>query len=118
MSTENKKVTPLIEIKNCVMEFPGVKALDQVNFTLMPGECHALVGENGAGKSTLSKCITGENQMTSGELRVKGELIKIPSYNVRESQKSDCSSGVYSDGRYDGSGKYFCRTLFEKKWTY
>ena len=71
MSTENKKVTPLIEIKNCVMEFPGVKALDQVNFTLMPGECHALVGENGAGKSTLSKCITGENQMTSGELRVK-----------------------------------------------
>ena len=87
MSTENKKVTPLIEIKNCVMEFPGVKALDQVNFTLMPGECHALVGENGAGKSTLSKCITGENQMTSGELRVKGELIKIPSYNVRESQK-------------------------------
>ena len=87
MSAENKKVTPLIEIKNCVMEFPGVKALDQVNFTLMPGECHALVGENGAGKSTLSKCITGENQMTSGELRVKGELIKIPSYNVRESQK-------------------------------
>lgn len=45
MSAENKKVTPLIEIKNCVMEFPGVKALDQVNFTLMPGECHALVGE-------------------------------------------------------------------------
>lgn len=43
MSTENKKVTPLIEIKNCVMEFPGVKALDQVNFTLMPGECHLLV---------------------------------------------------------------------------
>ena len=78
---------PLIEIKNCTMEFPGVKALDQVNFTLMPGECHALVGENGAGKSTLSKCITGENQMTKGELYVKGEAIRIPSYNVRESQK-------------------------------
>ena len=39
MSTENKKVTPLIEIKNCVMEFPGVKALDQVKFTLMPCTC-------------------------------------------------------------------------------
>ena len=36
---------PLIELKNCTMQFPGVKALDNVNFTLMPGECHALVGE-------------------------------------------------------------------------
>ena len=53
----------------------------------MPGECHALVGENGAGKSTLSKCITGENQMTKGDLVIKGEKIKIPAYNVRESQK-------------------------------
>lgn len=79
-------VTPLIEIRNCTMEFPGVKALDNVNFTLMPGECHALVGENGAGKSTLSKCITGENRMTKGELFVKGEPIKISSYGVRESQ--------------------------------
>jgi ABC-type sugar transport system ATPase subunit len=68
------------------MEFPGVRALDHVNFTLMPGECHALVGENGAGKSTLSKCITGENRMTEGELYVKGEQIRIPSYSVRESQ--------------------------------
>lgn len=85
---EDKKtgVTPLIEIRNCTMEFPGVKALDNVNFTLMPGECHALVGENGAGKSTLSKCITGENRMTKGELFVKGEPIKISSYGVRESQ--------------------------------
>ncbi|HCR84471.1 MAG TPA: D-xylose ABC transporter ATP-binding protein [Lachnospiraceae bacterium] len=87
VETEEMERTPLIEMKNCVMEFPGVKALDHVNFTLMPGECHALVGENGAGKSTLSKCITGENQMTQGELFVKGEQIKIPSYNIRESQK-------------------------------
>lgn len=79
--------TPLIEIKNCTMEFPGVKALDNVNFTLRSGECHALVGENGAGKSTLSKCITGENRMTSGELYVKGEPIKIASWGIHESQK-------------------------------
>lgn len=78
---------PLIELKHCTMEFPGVKALDNVDFTLMPGECHALVGENGAGKSTLSKCITGENHMTSGELYVKGEPIKIPAYSIRESQR-------------------------------
>lgn len=68
------------------MEFPGVKALDNVNFTLMPGECHVLVGENGAGKSTLSKCITGENRMTAGELYIKGEKINLASYGVRESQ--------------------------------
>ena len=47
------KMTPLVEIHDGVMEFPGVKALDQVNFTLMPGECHALVGENGAGKYVM-----------------------------------------------------------------
>jgi len=67
------KTVPLIELRNCTMEFPGVRALDNVNFTLMPGECHGLVGENGAGKSTLSKCITGEYRMTKGELFVEGQ---------------------------------------------
>lgn len=86
MTDKKTETTPLIQIKNCTMEFPGVKALSEVDFTLMPGECHALVGENGAGKSTLSKCITGENRMTKGELFVKGEQIKIPSYSVKESQ--------------------------------
>lgn len=86
MEDKKTEATPLVQIKNCTMEFPGVKALSKVNFTLMPGECHALVGENGAGKSTLSKCITGENRMTKGELFVKGEHIKIPSYSVKESQ--------------------------------
>lgn len=86
MADKKTETTPLIQIKNCTMEFPGVKALSDVDFTLMPGECHALVGENGAGKSTLSKCITGENRMTRGELFVKGEQIKIPSYSVKESQ--------------------------------
>ena len=75
-----------IEVKNCTMEFPGVKALDNVNFTLMPGECHALVGENGAGKTTLSKCITGEYRMTQGELYIEGKRIRNSNYTIRESQ--------------------------------
>lgn len=80
------RTTPLVELKHCTMEFPGVKALDDVDFTLMSGECHGLVGENGAGKSTLSKCITGENHMTRGELYIEGKKVKLSSYSIKESQ--------------------------------
>lgn len=79
--------SPLIQVVNCTMEFPGVRALDGVSFTLMPGECHGLVGENGAGKSTLSKCVIGENHMTKGELYVEGKKIRISSYSIKDSQK-------------------------------
>ena len=58
------------------IQFPGVKALDKVDFTLRAGEVHALLGENGAGKSTLIKCLTGVNKMDAGEILLEGKSIR------------------------------------------
>src|SRR5699024_6292880 len=49
----------ILEMKGITKTFPGVKALDDVNFEVQKGEIHALVGENGAGKSTLMKVLSG-----------------------------------------------------------
>ena len=57
------------------MEFPGVKALEDVDFTLKKGEIRALMGENGAGKSTLIKCLTGVNKFQRGEIFLDGQQI-------------------------------------------
>ena len=63
---------PIIELRGVTKEFHGVPALSDVNFTLMPGEIHALLGENGAGKSTLTKIIAGVHAPTHGEVLFKG----------------------------------------------
>lgn len=59
---------PILTMKNICKHFPGVTALDQVDFDLYAGEVHVLVGENGAGKSTLAKCILGIYQLDGGEM--------------------------------------------------
>jgi ribose transport system ATP-binding protein len=59
--------------------FPGVKALENVDFECLPGEVHALSGENGAGKSTLMKILAGAYPMDSGEIRIDGEPVHIDS---------------------------------------
>lgn len=55
------------------VEFPGVRALDNVSFEAQAGEVHALMGENGAGKSTLLKVLSGVNKVTAGALWINGE---------------------------------------------
>jgi len=65
----------ILEMRNITKTFPGVKALDNVNFTVRQGEIHALVGENGAGKSTLMKVLSGVYPFGeySGEIFYKGQ---------------------------------------------
>jgi monosaccharide-transporting ATPase len=57
--------------------FPGVRALDNVDFSLNAGEVHALLGENGAGKSTLIKIMTGALRRDAGEIRLDGHPVEI-----------------------------------------
>ncbi len=63
-------------MKGIEIQFPGVKALDKVDFSLRAGEIHALLGENGAGKSTLVKCLTGVHHMDAGTILFDGKEIK------------------------------------------
>jgi simple sugar transport system ATP-binding protein len=69
----------VLQMRNICMTFSGVKALQNVDFTLKKGEIHALMGENGAGKSTLIKVLTGVYHKDSGEITVSGEEVNIKS---------------------------------------
>jgi len=77
--------TPLLEIIGLTKGFPGVKALDAVDFALRRGEIHALMGENGAGKSTLIKVLTGVFPRDAGETRLEGRVITPRSPREAES---------------------------------
>lgn len=67
----------ILELKNISKFFPGVKALDDVNFRLKKGTVHVLCGENGAGKSTLMKIIDGVYKPDKGEMFINGEKVTI-----------------------------------------
>ncbi len=69
-------------MKNISKSFPGVKALQNVDFQLKAGEVHALLGENGAGKSTLIKVLGGINIPEEGEIFIEGEKVSITGVNA------------------------------------
>lgn len=69
----------ILELRGITKIFPGVKALDGVNFQLRAGEIHALMGENGAGKSTFIKVITGVHHAEEGEMFVDGQRVDFKS---------------------------------------
>lgn len=79
----------ILRMEGITKEFPGVKALDNVNLEVKRGEVHILLGENGAGKSTLMKILTGVYERDSGQVIFKGKPFKVKSF--REAQDAGIS---------------------------
>lgn len=86
---ENKKNEFILQMIDITKEFPGVKALSEVNLNVKPGSVHALMGENGAGKSTLMKCLFGIYQKNSGTIILEGKEVQFQ--NTRQALDSGVS---------------------------
>ena len=76
---------PVIQVQHVSKAFGGVRALQDVQFEIFPGEVHAILGENGAGKSTLIKIMTGVHQPDTGQLFFDGQPVRFSS--TREAQE-------------------------------
>ncbi|WP_294151669.1 sugar ABC transporter ATP-binding protein [uncultured Clostridium sp.] len=86
----------VLEMRHIYKTFPGVKALQNVDFTLKKGEIHALMGENGAGKSTLIKVLTGVEEFETGEIMIDGCDHTIINRSPQEAQQKGIST-VYQE---------------------
>ena len=86
----------VLEMRGICKYFPGVKALQDVDFTLREGEIHALMGENGAGKSTLIKVLTGVYEKDGGEIHIKGHEGAVSIRSPQDAQNAGIST-VYQE---------------------
>ena len=90
------KEKSVLEMKNIHKSFPGVKALQGVDFNLREGEIHALMGENGAGKSTLIKVLTGVYEKDEGQIWLKGREKAVSIRSPQDAQRLGIST-VYQE---------------------
>ena len=79
--------SPVIEARSIVKSFGGVRAVDDVSVSVMPGEIHAVIGENGAGKSTLMRILAGVETPDSGSVRIDGK-------EIENSAKASIDAGI------------------------
>ena len=86
----------VLRLEGICKEFPGVKALQNVEFTLRKGEIHALMGENGAGKSTLIKVLTGVYEKDGGNIYMSGNPEPVVIRSTQDAQKAGIST-VYQE---------------------
>ena len=119
----------ILTMRGIYKEFPGVKALQNVDFTLRKGEVHALMGENGAGKSTLVKVLTGVYEKDAGEIRIDGFDNPVSIRSPQDAQNLGiatvyqeitlCPNLTVAENMYIGRGnyKFVNRRAQEKKAT-
>ena len=106
----------ILSMRGISKEFPGVKALQNVDFTLREGEVHALMGENGAGKSTLVKVLTGVYEKDAGEIKIAGIDGPVSIRSPQEAQNLGiatvyqeitlCPNLTVAENMYIGRGNY------------
>ena len=112
----------VLTMRGICKEFPGVRALHNVDFTLRSGEIHALMGENGAGKSTLVKVLTGVYIKDSGEIKIAGNEVSIKSPQDAQNlgistvyqEITLCPNLTVAENMFIGRGKY--KTINWKAW--
>ena len=112
----------VLTMRGICKEFPGVRALHNVDFTLRSGEIHALMGENGAGKSTLVKVLTGVYIKDSGEIKIAGNEVSIKSPQDAQNlgistvyqEITLCPNLTVAENMFIGRGQY--KTINWKAW--
>ena len=108
-------MSELFRLEKLCKAFPGVKALNDVSFSIEKGEVLALMGENGAGKSTLIKILAGAYRMDSGEIFCEGKKVQINDRN--DSTKLGISIIFQELNLFSGSAEKPVLYMTEKKQT-